>query len=426
MINRTEKPSVNSDNSCPQIKTKSFTLNNGVPVYFIAGQKQELIRLELIFYAGSFYQEKNLTAVLTAKLLKEGTADISSSKISETLDYYGVYSSFEPQKDLVSISVFVLEEFLEPVLEILEQIIKYPSFPENELEISLKNIKQKHIVNQQKVANIARMHFGKYLFGEKHPYGKVLEMNDFEMISRNDLLYFHEKHYSPNNVFCVVSANPTDSILNSLQKHFGGMDWKNKAKVNDLKFETSDYPAPGKFFIQKKDTIQSAVRIGKRAPGMNHPDYHKLMITNVILGGYFGSRLMKKIRQEKAYTYGINSAIVSLLQESYFFISSQIGVDVTENAISDIYTEIKKLRTEKVNKAELEVVSNYLSGTFLRSFDGVINQSERLKEMIFFNLDDNHFENYLNTLQSISQKDILLTSEKYLNEIDMTELVVGK
>ncbi|MFO8066596.1 MAG: pitrilysin family protein [Bacteroidales bacterium] len=420
-----KKPIVFTDNTLPVINKTKIRLNNGLSIFFIEGREEELLRLEFLFYAGSYYQAKKLTAALTASLIKEGTHTRNSGKISEALDYYGVYANFEPQKDLVSITVFVLEDYLEPVLEIIEDVIKNPSFPEHEIEITLNNIKQKFIVEQQKVMSIARMNFGKYLFGEGHPYGRILSVSDFDNLARADLVEFHKKHYVADNSFCIVSGILNDNIIDLFQKHFGNNDWLG-GSVIAKKDKKTEYPKPDRHFIYKENALQSAVRIGKICPGITHPDYHKLMITNTILGGYFGSRLMKKIRQEKAYTYGINSAIVSLLNESYFFISSQIGVDFVDKAIDDIYMEIKKIRTQHVDKEELTVVKNYLYGSFLRSFDGIINQAERIKELIFYDLNENHFENYLNTLNSITVEDISLMAEKYLNENHMSQLVVGK
>jgi zinc protease len=425
MYYRTIKPETSNIHQIQSLKREKILLQNGLPVYFLNEPGQDLIKIEFIFYAGSYFQNKKLTAVVTANLLQEGTLKKSSREISEIFDYYGVYANFDPQKDLSSISIFVLEKHLEPVLQLVEEIFKEASFPESELETYLQNLKQQHIVSLEKVINVARMQFGKLIFGETHPYGKVLGLEDFDLINRKDIVDFYKNHYSANNAFCIVAGSSSEKITPILEKFFGGNDWINP-KGKDIPIITDNFPKPDKHFIPKENAVQSAVRIGKILPGINHTDYHKILITNVLLGGYFGSRLMKNIRQEKGYTYGINSAIVSLLNSTYFFISSQIGVEVCEKALKEIYSEIELLRTVSPDIEEVNIVRNYLYGGFLRSFDGVFAQAERLKELVAFDLDDEHFTSYIKTLDGITPVDIMNTANKHFNENEMAELVVGK
>ncbi len=424
MTNRSQKPSISNQFEVIALNSEKTKLSNGMPVYFLNEPDHDLIKIEFSFNAGTFYQEKKLTSVVTANLLKEGTKRKTSKEISEIFDYYGVYTSFDPQKDLASIGVFVLEKHLDPVLSLLEEILKEPSFPESELEIYLKNLKQQHIVSLEKVSNVARMQFSKLLFGEDHPYGQTLNLSDFDNIFKADIEQFHKKFYNANNVFCIVAGSTSVRIAPILEKHFGGNDWLGE---NNFKKEIiSVFPLADKHLFYKENAVQSAVRVGKIFPGINHPDYHKIMIANVILGGYFGSRLMKNIRQEKGYTYGINSAIVSLVHGSYFFVTSQIGVEFVKHAIEEIYSEISILRKVHADEEEISVVKNYLSGAFLRSFDGVFAKSDRLKELIAFNLPDSHFFNYINTVNSINAEEIMRVADRYFNEKEMTELVVGK
>ena len=171
--------------------------------------------------------------------------------------------------------------------------------------------------------------------------------------------------------------------------------------------------------------VQSAIRVGKQLLNRTHPAYHQLKITNALLGGFFGSRLMQNIRQDKGYTYGIGSGLVSLVRSGYFFISTQVGVDVRQAALDEIYAELKALRTQPAGKQELEMLRNYLSGNYLRQFDGPFAQAARYKELLVFGLDMSHHQDFLRALKDITSGDIMETAARYLREEEMMEVVVG-
>ena len=177
--------------------------------------------------------------------------------------------------------------------------------------------------------------------------------------------------------------------------------------------------------LEVPGALQSAIRVGKQILNRTHPAYHRLKITNALLGGYFGSRLMQNIRQDKGYTYGINSSLVSLLRSGYFFIATQVGKEVRKDALEEIYKELKALRNEPASKVELQILKNYLSGNFLRSFDGPFAQALRYKELLVFGMDWEHHREFLSELKNITAEDIMETAGLYLREEEMMEVVVG-
>jgi predicted Zn-dependent peptidase len=161
-------------------------------------------------------------------------------------------------------------------------------------------------------------------------------------------------------------------------------------------------------------------------PNKLHPDHHKLQVFNTILGGYFGSRLMTNIREDKGYTYGIGSGIISLQNSGYFFISTEVGADVTKDALAEIYKEIELLRTEEVSLEELDLVKNYMLGHFLKSCDGAFNMASLFESVDSFGLDYSFYDEYINTIKTITPKTIKELGVKYFKKSDLKEVVVGK
>ena len=426
MTDRSKAPKAVIPTEIPFINPEKILLDNGLPVYFLEGGTEEIVKVEVLFYAGSFYQEKPLVTYSVANLLKSGTAKRDAAEVSRVLDHYGVYLQVDAQKDIASLTVFVLQKHLEPVLELFREMLKTPSFPEEELAILLKNQKQQHQVNMHKVLYLSRIYFAELLFGSAHPYGYRLKEEDFDSVERQDLLDFHRDYFQMNNAICFVSGRFPSNMTSLLNKYFNGKPSENSPALSPDREKLLKPSGPGKHLVEKAGALQSAVRIGKRIISRTHPDFNRLMIANALLGGFFGSRLMRNIRQEKGYTYGINSALVSLLHDAYFFISTQVGVDVCQKATDEMYLELKNLRTIPAGDSELQTLKKYLAGNYLRSFDGPFAQSDRFKEMLVFGMDFSHYQAFLEELKNIQPEIIMQTAEKYLHEDSMTELVVGK
>lgn len=406
------------------LQPRAGHLKNGIPAFLQKGGSQEIIKFELVFKAGSYHQSKPLQAYTSANLLKSGTKNKTSEQINQLWDFYGVSLQIDAQKDIISVGFVSLIKHLKPALELLLEIITMPVFPEDEMYIFLKNRKQKHLVNKRKVQYIARMHFAELIFGPLHPYGKMLEDDEFEKLVRNDLVDFHQRFFHPANTVCFIAGNYPEEIVEIINKTIDNFHWENQKQQESIIIEP-EFSQTSKHYIEKKEALQSAIRVGKKIINRHHPDYHLLSITNTLLGGYFGSRLMRNIRQEKGYTYGINSAVVNLLREAYFFIGSQVGKQVKDQALEEVYNEFRNLRQKPAGEHEITMLRNYLSGSFLRSFDGPFMQSERFKEIHLFGQDYQWFKEYLQTLKSFTSEDIQKTAEKYLHENDMIELVVG-
>lgn len=426
MINRQTPPATSLIAPLPFSLSGKHRLSNNVPVYLIMGGTEDIVRIELLFSAGSYFQHKPLVTYSAASLLKSGTSSKTSREISEILDFYGAFFQIDAQKDIVSVSIFVLQKYLEPVLELFQEIIREPVFQQKELDIFLRNQKHQHIINSRKVAHLARLYFGEQLFGQHHPYGYRLRKSDFEKINRDDLLAFHNQWLQPRKLSIIVSGKLPANLPQLLENHFGATKWKRGENSQpEPTFAVLDNGRQ-KLLIQKDEALQSAIRIGKRTINRNHADFHRLAITNALLGGFFGSRLMKKIRQEKGFTYGINSALVSLVHDGYFFVNTQVGVDVCQEAIDQIYQELKKLRTLPASPDELQTLKNYMAGNFLRSFDGPFAQAERFREMLVFGLATSNFDQFLLELKNCTPETIMQTAAQYLHEDSMTEVVAGK
>ncbi len=422
-INRLIEPAVEKVSSVSLLEPTHFSLSNGIPVYAIAGGRQEVIKTEVIFPAGSRYQQVPLQAISCNKLMCEGTQKHDAASLAEALDFYGAYLENECNTDTAAYSLYSLSKHIEPTLSLLTEILCEPVFPEEEFEIYRHNALQNFKTRNKKVSEIASAEFHRMLFGNKHFYGYRIVEEDYDQLNNDVVKNFFGNTYRANMPFVVVAGKPDSGWEKTLDNILGKLPFGKNASPNTSEPEDSEKT---KHKIHVDGALQCAIRVGKRLFSKNHPDYLPLTIVNTILGGYFGSRLMKNIREDKGYTYGIGSGLVSRQLGGFFYISSEVGADVTQNALDEVYKELHKMCTEPVPAEELNLVKNYLMGQFLRGADGVFSQAERFLSVHLYGLDYSYYRRYLDTLESIHPEQIMELSAKYLSPDSMSELVVGK
>lgn len=279
------------------------------------------------------------------------------------------------------------------------------------------------MVNRERVQNLAMDKFFESIFGSGHPYGHQVKESDFSGFDPALLKDFHSKYYQPADMAVIVSGRLRENTLQLLDEKFGSLITKNI-------FIEGSTPVVGgeslkKVKIDKQGAVQASVRIGSTTINKRHPDYPGLKILNVILGGYFGSRLMKNIREEKGYTYGIHSIITSLNHSGFKVISTEVGKEKTSLAVDEIYKEIRLLQEKPVENNELEVVRNYMSGDMVRMFDGPFALAESFKSVWEFGLDYSYYNILANKVLTISPDEIRSLADTYYNIDDLYEIIAG-
>jgi zinc protease len=400
-------------------------LDNGIPVYSLNAGFQDLVKVELLFPTTYFNAKEPLLTSATNRQLSEGTANHTAQQLAELIDYYGAFYEASQTADFCTVEMNVLNKHLQNVLPLLFEIITEPTFPESELNIFKINGKQRLAVENEKVQSIARRKFSELLFGNDHPYGNNIQAGDFDLLHRDHLIGYHHKQYTSEHCTMLVAGMVHDDTLNSLNGFLGKANWS-RSNGAAAPFAKINSAQQRKHFVEKDNAVQNAIRIGKVMFNKTHADYLGMLVLNTILGGYFGSRLMKNIREDKGYTYGIGSAIISMQHAGMFFIASEVGSDVSEAALTEIYKELALLRNEPIGEEELATVKSYMLGQFLKSIDGAFNLADRWKGLLFYNLGYDYYYRYIETIKSITAEQLQLLAQKYFDEESFTELVVGK
>ncbi len=418
MIERKIAPEIKQIEKINFISPDKFLLSENASFFWMKEVPNDTARLDFTFDAGTI-RDSNLISSLVAGLLFSGTAKKSSTEIHNELDYLGAFFDVGLSHESVMVSFYALNKNMLAVFKIFEDAIENVIFQQNEIDELIRERKQKLQVNLEKVGFLAQREFQKNLF-EGTDYARQIQLEDYDAAKRTEILEFHDKNYKKGLRKVVLVGNLDKSDVNLIIE--SSKKW---AQTNSQVFESNFKNKIGVSTIEKKDAVQSAIRIGKTLFNKNHQDFIGISILNTILGDYFGSRLMKNIREDKGYTYGISSMEVELARSGYFLIGTEVGTNQKDLAIAEIKYEIERLQNELIPNVELDLVRNYLLGQLLKGADGPYAMSDLFLSVDTYNLDFTFYDEYIDKIQNIEPKELQELAIKYLNWDTMSIVTAG-
>ncbi len=402
---------------------EQFTLDNGVPVYAVDAGAQDVLQLELVFYAGNWFEQQRSVAAATNFLLKNGTSNKTAFQLNEEFEYFGAYCNRSCYNETALVSISSLSKHLPALLPVIREMITDSVFSETELDIYKQNSKQRLAVNLKKCDFVASRLADAYIYGEDHPYGRYTRVADIDGLNSAALRDYFRQYYLNGSCVMFVSGKLPADLRQQLNKAFGDLSLK---ACGQKPGPIPAMPAAEKKYRIENDPngVQGAIRIARPFPNRHHPDFMKIMVLNTLFGGFFGSRLMANIREDKGYTYGIHSYVQNHIQQSAWMISTEAGKDVCEATVEEVYKEMKRLREEPVDEEELSLVRNYLIGTILGDLDGPFHIMSRWKNIVLNNLTESYFYDSVQTIKTIPADELHALANKYLRPEDFYELIV--
>lgn len=398
-------------------------LPNGIELLEVNMGTQNLVQLEVIFRGGRINEAQKGVSRAVARLLKEGTKSYTGSELAEEVDFYGANISSGASLDYSYVKIFTLNRYFQEMLPLLEEVLYHPTFSEEELGKYTKNSIQKLKVETAKSELVAYKAITEKLYGEDHVYGYNSTNEIYNGLTREKLVEYYETTYGTDNCVILLSGRITEEVRSSVKAMFGRQPRKNVGL--DYKEPAVDIPKNFSIRIKAEDNLQSAVKIGCRLFKRNHPDFQDMFVLNTILGGYFGSRLMSSLREEKGYTYNIYSSIDMMIYDGYFNVSTEVGNEYLQATLDGIYEELEILKNEKIGAEELEMVKNYLSGNFLNMVDGPFKVAGIAKVIALNDLGVDFYQKLMARIHSITAEDLQLLAKKYFIRDNMVEIIVG-
>lgn len=427
MLDRNTAPQIIMPKKLNLLHAETIALSNGLQLKVLKGCSQPIINLSVLSLAGKYYENKPSVASITALLLKKGTKNYSANAIEENLDFLG--ASVNPYANMFTsgISLSCMSKNLEKSLPFLNEIIENSVFPQEEIdlekEVALQNLK----IQQGQVNYLSSVELMAQIYGKNHPCGKASNAQDIKAITRQDIEQHYQKHIQPHQGdYVVLSGDISSATLRLVIQSLEKLNVKSTARSQDfipLKPSTSQQEI---FNIPKENSVQSSIKIGAPIPlSLHSKDFLDFEILNRVLGGYFGSRLMKNIREEKGYTYGIYSSISRTNSGNFFTIATDVGTQYKEATFNEISKEINRLKEELISEEELNMVKNYHKGSIMNSIDGSLKMASRIISFLPLGLHEEFINERLMAVENISAERLQSLAKQYLDFDKMYKIVAG-
>lgn len=409
----------------------AVSLDNGVELNVIPLQSTDIVAISILFYGGQWMQTKRLQSDFAMRQIKSGTTSLSADALSDYFDRYGATLTTGAAMSYCFMQLTCLRRTLPDVLPLFTDIITSPAYEQQKLDNEREEALIAYRLNQQKVKYVNKRLFYRSLLGTKHPAAQYPKEEDYTSINRQDLLAYHKAFITPSNAVLYVTGKVDDELVSIINNSIGQIP-TNTGKQSAICSEThtadkrkTPFVFPEAPILASSEirhevsidvpSVQSSLRVGKVLPNASHPDYPALYLATTILGGYFGSRFMKNIRERLGLTYGIGATFFTIPRNNVLVIATETTRENVEQCISEVKRDIDDMQRNLICDDELTNARNYLLGQFCRSTETSLSLSNLLMHQRThgFTLDD-----LLKTQQQmmlLTPSDIQQCVQKYLS-----------
>lgn len=414
MIHTPPPPDAPKNVSYPEILEQS--LANGLRVLVVRDQRLPRISVKLAWPLGRVNNpDHNLGLLqLAVELIKEGTRGRSSREIADQMDHWAIHYENEISMEHVFLSLIVLEDYLEPALDLFSDMVCRPSFPEEELE-KLRVRWRSNLIAQRSqpefLANERTFHF----LYPGHPYAKVsIPVHHLEDARQDLIKEMYRRCCSPKDAF-LIFAGPIDLERASrlASQFFGG--WETHPTP------TIDYPQLQSIerrslcLVHRPHSVQSEIRLAGRVVPRAHPQALPLKVANQVLGGGASARLFLNLREAKGYTYGAYSRFRMYRRDGIFLVQTSVKTDVTSESLVEALKEIGGMNQCVPSSKELGRCQAELTGAYLRQTERASSVAEMELLRRLYQLPDDYYETFIPTVHATTAETVLELSQRFFD-----------
>lgn len=399
------------------------TLDNGAQLFIVDKGDQEVIRIDILFEGGRYAAHSPAIAELTGPMLRKGIPGMDENDLALILDYHGAWIQTATTQHYSTISLFSLNRNLHKLLPIVASMIASPTMPESSFKTLQQQRIQHLLINREKVRILAGEAFNRLIFGESHPYARTTTVDDLKAVTIDDIREYHKLQYTASPIRIILSGRITSEVTHIVRENLGSIPTGEALITHTVQPIAPQHEHQS--IIHKNAAMQSAIRIGMPTISVNHPQFPALTLLNLIFGGYFGSRLMTNIREEKGYTYGISSHIISMRNATYFTIITETGTEYTQLLIDEVRNEMNRLRSEKISLDELEMARNYMLGQRARTLDSPFTISDYLLSSIVAGNPIDYFNLENRAVRNITPHELLSIANEHLHPDNIYIAIAG-
>lgn len=398
-------------------------LRNGIPIYILEGEGQEVVRIDFVFSVGQWHQDQRLQALFTCRMLREGCRGYGPAAFAERLDYYGAWLELSVAMNRTFVTLYTLKKFFAQTLELMQKMLFEPSYADGQLSLVRANNKAQFMVNMQKGDVQAVRALRRSIYGDSHPCGMQTTPEDYDRLQTSHLTDFFTRYYGACNCTIYLSGRIDEEVVRLVESLFGTEQWGSAQAVPQRERRMAPNKERHTVLVQS-DAVQSSLRMGRLLMDVSHEDYLPMRVLSTLLGGYFGSRLMKNVRENKGYTYHIGSDLVTNTSQVLFMVNCEALADKDEEVVAEVNVEMRRLQEELVPDEELRMVRNYMTGEICRNYEGAFALTDAYIFMDHLGLPHTHIEQTIEAIRTTDAHRLQQLAQRYLRPEEMHVAVV--
>ena len=399
-----------------------ITISNGMKMWIAGDGEDEINRLSIYMTGGAFHETCIMQATSCSLAVFNGNKNMNYNEIAEAIDFYGAWRAAMVHDNCTSFSLSSLNENFDKTLPILIDCLRFPTFPDAEFELIKRQLSVNCATARERVKYLANVEMMKMYYGNNHPLAIDPKIEDIESLSQENVKLFHQEYYKAQNCNIVLAGHITDREIGIVENVLG--EWKPNGEPTEIRRPAPEPTDEMLKVVHKEGAVQSAIAMTIVAVPRTHPDYFKIRILVTALGGYFGSRLMATIREEKGYTYGINASLSGRDFDGYVSISTECDTKFTWKVIDEVKNEILKLQKDPLPDDELKVVKRYMMSDLAKTLDTPYNIASYIGNMFCYGTYPTYFNKHIKEIMNVTSDDLHKIANIYLN-LDKLRIVVA-
>lgn len=441
MLDRTIPPSI-QPTSLTFRKPAEQVLGNGIPLYIIEASGLGAVRIDFVFSIGQWHQTRKLQALFACRMLREGCRGYSAAEFAERLDYYGAWLELSVSMDRTFVTLYTLKKHFAPTMELVQRMLTEPSYSEEQFHTVCANNKAQLMVNLQRGDVLAMRALRSSIYGDTHPCGMNVNPEDYDTLQVSHVVDYYHRCYGSRACEIYLSGDVDEAMIAHLESLFGSAAWGSGERVESGKMNRRSTPEGAKvkadssysadnslhlssFHLPLEGAVQDSIRLGCLLMDVNSPDYLSMRVLTTVLGGYFGSRLMKNVREEKGYTYHIGADLITNTPQAMLLVHCEGQSGKAHEIIAEVHREMRRLQTEPVSDAELGMVRNYMTGEICRNYESAFSLVDAYIFVHHLGLPLEHLEQTVDAIRTTDARRLQQLAQRYLRPEMLHTVVVG-
>ena len=418
----------------PQIQSTAFAfrkpveriLRNGIPLHIIDAGGLDAVRIDFVISAGQCHQVRKLQALFACRMLREGCKGYTAAEFAEKLDYYGAWLELSVAMSRSFVTLYTLKKHFAETLKLVHRMLTEPTYSEEQFCTVRDNNKAQLMVNLQKGDVLAMRALRRSVYGETHPCGMQATLEDYDTLQVSDIIDYYHRYYSFRACQIYLSGDIGETQVALVESLFGNAEWGSSIGNEQLSIEKFTIKPNSQLStsITLPGAVQESIRLGCLLMDVNSPDYLSMRVLTTVLGGYFGSRLMKNVRETKGYTYHIGADLITNTPQVMFLVHCEAQEGKADEVIGEVHREMLRLHTELIPDDELRMVRNYMTGEICRNYESAFSLTDAYIFMEHLGLPQTHLEQTIDAIRTTDALHLQQLAQRYLRPEMLHSVVV--